>query len=296
MTSAGQPETLVEGPARIVLAGGGARQVDGPVLRDGELILFHDAGGRLLSLRESQVERVEPVEPAPSAGTPAERQPATPAPSDDSGGGLEGVRYTNADLPEIPVEATESAGAAPAEAEAEAEADELAAAPGETEAAAATDDVAEAGAPTGSVPGSAEPADAAPAAAAPGEPEPGDTEPVEVPLVVTPTEIDGKPESWWREEVATRRAAIAELEQEESLYFRLLVCVQNDIPLEQGKCFPMLNRLPKVNRMPRTPTERSLTSELADATRRLEVKRGDLALFLERAMAAGVPTHWLFEE
>lgn len=112
-------------------------------------------------------------------------------------------------------------------------------------------------------------------------------------LPAPPAEVGGKSEEWWRGEIGRLRGEIADLEQQEAVTYRLWVCAMHDIPLTGGECRPRVNELPPVNRAPRTPTQKSLSTQLSEVRTQLQAKRDELASFIDEAIGAGVPTGWL---
>ncbi len=255
--AASAEETASPDRYRLVLTGGAVHDVRGPVERRDGLVLFRDEGGRLASLPEGQVREVLPL---PRVEPRPVVRPGPPRPAAAPAAPGPAGRFTNADLPAS---------------------DEPAPDPAADAEPAAPDEIPE-------VAPEPEPAAVAPAAEPQPEPEPSI-------LAPPPTEVAGRPEGWWREEIARRRAAIRDLERQENVTYRLWICAMEDIPLTGGECKP-LNRLPPVNKLPRTPTQRSLTAQLERIRTQLEQQRGGLASFIDEAIAAGVPTPWLLDE
>ncbi|HKQ60386.1 MAG TPA: hypothetical protein VJS92_03815 [Candidatus Polarisedimenticolaceae bacterium] len=112
----------------------------------------------------------------------------------------------------------------------------------------------------------------------------------------SPREFDGHDAEWWRTRASELRESIAELQRTENTSYRLLICAQHDLPLKQGECYPRVNMLPIANWIPRTPTERSLATRLAEARQELEQRRAELTELLDRAFELGVPTGWVLPE
>jgi hypothetical protein len=137
---------------------------------------------------------------------------------------------------------------------------------------------------------SAPPAEAAPPETAAPETPPAPAEPPSI-LSPFPREVAGRPESWWREQIAGLRRDIREFETEEGTTRRLWECAMRDIPLDQ--CRPEVDRLPPVNRLRMTPNQRSLNEKLRQIRVDLDRRRDELRGFIDRAIDSGVPTAWL---
>jgi hypothetical protein len=233
---------------RLELASG-SMVVLGPVeARNGQLF-FRTLEGRLASVPEKLVRRSVPLGPEESpTGTGGSRGTSTSEPR----------TLTNQDLP---------ADAAPADdAERFTNADLTDVAPpsdGRTYTNAELPVIEE------SEPAPEEPADAVEG----DEPAPGDAPPASEDAARIAAEI---------EELDAR---ITLAEQEESLYFRLLVCAQNGIPLNGKDCHPDLGLEPKPSASP-SPAERSLLGKMEAAQRQAQEAREERERLVEEAGGA----------
>ncbi len=279
----GMPGTLAEGqpgqPMRLILDGE-TLDVVGPVERDGTMLTFFTEEGRLASIQASRVRRViarSPTPPVAKQPAPARRAPAAPRratpPTGRSGSfsnddlpaatGTGGTTLTNADLDPAAVTAT----APPSTALTNADLPETA----------VVDETATESLPAPTAPpGALTNADL---------PEPVVVEPPADDVTPAAEPSGGADADALRAELAELDGRIAVAEEEENLYYRMMVCVQNGHLPRSKECTPTLR--PKPSADP-SVSERSLAAKMKEARRQVDAMQRERTALIERGRSAGV--------